>query len=131
MGTRYINKYEDHVDRALLSGVEPLDYALDDPKEVWQMFNYLADYAHSSDLIKEEIPDIGLIEAYKTIVNRLSLRPVTIEIKFPGETQIHRVVLGVDDLRANIEFPFSEIEFIHLKHGQNILQKCTMGTIVF
>ncbi len=103
----YIQRYPENVDRALLSAIEPLDHSLDDPKFVWNMFKRLSEYAESDKHIKPYLPEVGLIEAIKVILTRLENQPVSISLTLPGDIEQSEIILGADDFRASLEFPFA------------------------
>ena len=41
----YIQRYPERVDRALFSGIEPLDHNYDDPEEIWEVLRKIEAYA--------------------------------------------------------------------------------------
>jgi len=103
----YMQRYPDHVDRALLSCVEPLDHNYDDPQGVWKVLEKIEQHAQADTSILKNLPDVGLIEAYKTIVRRLEISPVSVPINVPGEEINDTIIIGVDDFRFDRMNPFA------------------------
>ncbi|MEM6414247.1 MAG: alpha/beta hydrolase [Pseudomonadota bacterium] len=97
--TSYIKLHAATVDRALLSGVEPLDFAYDSAKWLWASMSRVAAAAEKDPDLAPYIPDGGLMAALKTVIKRLDDEPVEVSIETePG--QIINIVLGADDLRS-------------------------------
>ena len=103
-GLGYIQRYPNNVDRALFSGIEPLDHNYDDPDEIWEVLKKINEYAKVDPTIASEIPDIGLIEAFKTIISRLEEQPVSVTLKDDNGND-DTIVIGADDLRISITNP--------------------------
>lgn len=97
----YIQRYPEYVDRALLSGVEPLDYNYDDPQERWKVLEKIEVYAMADGVIAKDLPKIGLLEAFKTIITRLEKQPETVVLKRINNGEDETIVVGADDLRFN------------------------------
>lgn len=97
----YVQRYPEHVDRALLSGVEPLDYNYDDPQERWKVLEKIEAYAMADSNIARDLPKIGLLEAFKTIIDRLEKKPETVVLKGINDGEDETIVVGADDLRFN------------------------------
>jgi pimeloyl-ACP methyl ester carboxylesterase len=95
----YIQRYPEHVDRALLSGVEPLDYNYDDAQERWKVLEKINAYAMADVKIAKDLPKIGLIEAFKTVITRLEEQPQTVVLKGTNDGEDETIVVGADDLR--------------------------------
>lgn len=98
----YIKRWPDTVDRALLSGVEPLDYTYDSPKWLWASMSRLAKQAEADAKLARHIPDGDLMKALRTVTERLERAPVTVTITDPKTGRDVRIVLGADDLREQI-----------------------------
>ncbi len=99
----YIQRYPENVDRALFSGVEPLDHNYDDPDEIWKVLHKIERFAMADPKIAKDLPDIGLLEAFKAIVQRLEKQPQMVYLTGDGGKQ-DSIVVGVDDLRFNLTF---------------------------
>ena len=104
----YINKYPHHVDRIMLSGVEPIDYAYDDPAHVWNVFERLDQDAQQDSLISSHLPGDGLVAAFKTIIDRLTSNPLEYPIKIPELGIDNTVLIEAEDLKNNIGLPFAD-----------------------
>ena len=96
----YIRKYPQNVDRALFSGVEPLNNNYDDPDGIWKVLELINDYAIHDSLIADDLPRGGVIEAFKTVIDRLEKSPVRVLIEDEGDEI--EVVVGGNDLRYNL-----------------------------
>lgn len=103
----YMQRYPDHVDRTLLSCVEPLDHNYDDPQGVWQVLQKIDTYAQADTSIAHDLPDVGLIEAYKEIVRKLDASLISIPLDVPSEEINDTILLGADDLRFDRMNPFA------------------------
>ncbi len=97
----YIQRYPLHVDRALFSGVEPLDHNYDDPQGIWEVFEKIEAYAQQDPNVSRSLPKIGLVEAFKTVIERLERHPETVVLKGFDDGRDVTIVVGADDLRFN------------------------------
>lgn len=98
----YLKRWPETVDRALLSGVEPLDFAYDSPSWIWASLGRLAEQASRSPALKDQIPEGGLLEAIQSLVIRLEEAPVAVDVIDPVNGKLVTVVLGADDLRTRL-----------------------------
>lgn len=96
----YIKRWPRTVERALLSGVEPLDYAYDSPQWLWESMSRVAHEAEADVRLTRYIPKGGLMEAIRALVVRFEQQPVTAQIVDPQDGKRVDVMLGVEDLRA-------------------------------
>ena len=101
----YIQRYQERVDRALLSGVEPLDNNYDDPDGIWKVLELINSYAMVDTLLAKSLPANGLIAALTTIIKRLESKPAITTITRNGEEI--KVTVGPDDLRFHLMYPGS------------------------
>lgn len=81
----YMRRWPGTVDRALLSGVEPLDYGYDSPRWLWASMERVAKAAEADADLAPFIPEGGLLEALKTVIARLEAKPAQVAIRFEGE----------------------------------------------
>lgn len=102
----YHKRYPKQVDRMLLSAVEPLDHAYDDPQGVWEVLERVAKEAEKNPAIKAQLPKIGLLNAFKEIVKRLKKKPVKVTLNIPGK-DAQTITLGVSDFQRTLFHPFS------------------------
>ncbi|MEO1653073.1 MAG: alpha/beta hydrolase [Bacteroidota bacterium] len=93
----YMRRYPERVDRALLSGVEPLDNNYDDPEGIWKVLEKIDGYAQSDPQIKNDLPPEGLVAAFQTILRRLEAKPQKVLLEDEGEE--YSIMIGADDLR--------------------------------
>ncbi|MBL4838185.1 MAG: alpha/beta hydrolase [Kordiimonadaceae bacterium] len=98
----YIKRWPDTVDRALLGGIEPLDYAYDSPKWLWASMTRLAAAAEASPTLKQDIPEGGLMNALKEVLKRLGEKAHVVTITDPKTGKDVDVTVGADDLRKYI-----------------------------
>ena len=97
----YMRKYPQFVDRAVLSGIEPLDYGYDSPDGIWNVLKRLEsriEKANDQDN-SLELPDVKLTDAFKAVVNRLKKSPVDVEGQNPKTKFKKKIPLGVEDFR--------------------------------
>lgn len=97
----YIQRYPTRVDRALFSGIEPLDHNYDDPQGIWKVLEKIEAYALEDPNIAKDLPEIGLIAAFKAVIERLEKTPQTVVLEGFNDGQDETIVVGADDLRFN------------------------------
>ncbi|OJJ21731.1 hypothetical protein BKI52_14615 [marine bacterium AO1-C] len=102
----YHKRYPKQVDRMLLSAVEPLDHAYDDPQGVWEVLARVAKEAENNPKIKAQLPKVGLLNALKEIVKRLEKAPVKVTLNIPGKKS-QTVIIGVHDFQHTLFHRFS------------------------
>ncbi|PCI53366.1 MAG: hypothetical protein COB36_13085 [Alphaproteobacteria bacterium] len=101
----YMKRWPTHVDRAFLSGVEPIDYGYDSPKWRWASMARIADAANLNVDIAGRLPEGGLMEALKTVIERLENNPPVLTVYHPGLGKAVDVPIGADDLREVLHRP--------------------------
>lgn len=99
----YLKRWPQTVDRAWLSGVEPLDYTYDSPAWLWASMARLAQRAESDPALKKQMPKGGLMAALSEVVDRLAAKPVTVTFTPRGDTKEVSVVLGAEDVRQHMQ----------------------------
>ena len=97
----YIKQYPQHVDRALLSGVEPIDHGYDSPQGVWNAFKRLEKELEqfNGEDNRLNLPDISLTEAIEQIVARLEKEPVKFSAKHAKRNFEKEIPIGVEDFQ--------------------------------
>ncbi|MEM6416022.1 MAG: alpha/beta hydrolase [Pseudomonadota bacterium] len=95
----YIKRWPETVDRALLGGVEPLDYGYDSPKALMDSIARLAVQVDNDEDFAAFLPPGGLMEAIRSIYDRLEAEPVRVKVNIADKDVSLPIVLGVDDLR--------------------------------
>ena len=97
----YMRKYPQHVDRAVLSGVEPLDYGYDSHEGVWNVFKRIeARLAKANDDENRlNLPDVGLTKAIQKIVERLNTEPIEVEAQHSQQDTKRTIPIGAGDFQ--------------------------------
>ena len=90
----YIKRYPEHVDRALFSGIEPLDYNYDDPDELWKVYQSIERLALADPSIAKDLPKIGLTNALKTVITRLEQNPENVRVEIAHENFDETIPIG-------------------------------------
>ena len=93
----YMKRWPQHVDRALLGGVEPLDHAYDSPQGIWNALERLEKRVIADGTVA--LPEAGLLGAVKAIVERFEKQPLVVKGRHPRRASFHNVPIGVDDFR--------------------------------
>ena len=96
----YMKRYPQNVDRAVLTGVEPLDCGYDSPDGIWETLERLERLV--KDEGKIELPEEGLLGAVKKVVERLEKEPQAVRSRHPRRESWHKVTIGVDDFRTRV-----------------------------
>lgn len=104
----YMKRYEEHVDRVLMSSVEPLDHTYDDPGEVWKAYQRLAKVADKDPKLAGNLPEIGIEEAYKEIVRKLEKGPLRVPLDIPEAEIKDTIEVGLGDLHYSPMSPIAE-----------------------
>ncbi len=104
--------HPDHIERALLSGVEPLDHGYDMPSYVFAAVQRMWRAIDADERYQPYLPEGGMAEAARVVIERLERAPVTIEIpQDDGSTSTIPVVRAQD-------FPWSDpVQILELYHG--------------
>ncbi len=100
----YLKRWPQTVDRAWLSGVEPLDYAYDSPKWLWNSLTRLAQRAEADPAMKKEIPRGGVMRALQEVVEKLDEQPATVAIEDPRAGKPVSITLGAKDVQDIITY---------------------------
>lgn len=106
-GLAYAQKYTEHVDRAIFAGLEPLDHAYDDPEGIWNVLEKIEKLAMADPKVAKDLPEVGLLEALKIVIQRLKDEPQIVEVVVPSEDLNEQVIIGVGDLRFSLDNPFA------------------------
>ncbi len=96
----YMKRWPKSVERAFLSGVEPLDYGYDSPRWLWASMSRVAKAAEADRDVAPHVPEGGLMRALKTVIERLEAHPVEVTIRSPSKEADIVVPVGADDLRG-------------------------------
>jgi pimeloyl-ACP methyl ester carboxylesterase len=101
----FLKRHPSKVDRVLLRGVEPLDYGYDSPKWLWAAVERVAATADADPGLKGLVPEGGLLQAVKTILDRLEKRPQTVTIMDRTDGKPVTVTVGKYDLQRVLKYP--------------------------
>jgi len=105
--------HPEFVARAVLSGVEPLDHSYDMPSYIFAGLHRMWRAVDADDRFKPYLPEGGMAEAARVVIERLERQPIRLERKDAksGKT-VAEGVIGPD------RFPYHEPRFIlELYHG--------------
>jgi len=110
-----MRQHPEIVERALLSGIEPLNHAYDMPSHVFAAVQRMWKVVDKDPRFAPYLPPGGMAEAAESVIKRLEEKPIEVSAKgffgF-GEPTVVRVI-GPDD------FPWDEPAWIlELYHGQ-------------
>lgn len=100
----YMSRYPDKVDRALMYDLEPLSHSFDDPKDLWNVFRNIESEAEKAPNLKGKLPEIGLLNAVKVIVERLEKEPVWVKMDSDS------ILIGANDFKRNLRYPYGATE---------------------
>lgn len=103
----FIKRHPQYVERALLGGVEPLNFCYDVPTEVWNAMKRIANLADSDPDLKSYVSKSGLARIIKNLIKSLSNNPVHTTITHPQTGKQIEVVIGKHDLQRVLK-KFSE-----------------------
>jgi pimeloyl-ACP methyl ester carboxylesterase/DNA-binding beta-propeller fold protein YncE len=94
-----MRRHPEIVERALLSGVEPLDNGYDMPSHVFAALQRMAWDVDRDPTLRPYLPQGGLMAAVREVMNRLRAAPISVQVTDPRTNQTDTVVLGVTDFQ--------------------------------
>ena len=100
-----IKRHPQVIDRALLFGVEPLDYGYDSPAAQWAAVERISALAAQDPHLQALLPAGGLSGAVKAVVSRLEARPRRVVITDPRTGAETAVTVGAVDLLGILLYP--------------------------
>lgn len=114
-----IRLHPEIVQRALLSGVEPLNNGYDMPSHVYAALQRVAWDADHDAGLAPYLPHGGLMAAVRAVRDRLAAGPVKVTIKDAKSGRPRTVVLGLGDFQRDLVRPAQEWPawVISLYHG--------------
>lgn len=101
----YLKTHQDRVERAVLTGVEPLDYTYDSPQWLWQAYERIGEHARKHPALAGALADDALMDIYRRVLGRLEQAPERVTITDRRTRTPVEVVLGPDDLRRALPYP--------------------------
>jgi pimeloyl-ACP methyl ester carboxylesterase len=96
------------VQRALLSGVEPLNNGYDMPSHVLAALQRMAWEIDQDPAFRADLPEGGLMAAVRKIFERLRTQSVRVQVTDPRTQQVFTVVLGVEDFQLLLNLAADE-----------------------
>jgi len=99
----YLKRHPEHVARALLGGVEPLNFAYDRPAHVWNAHQRIIRLAEADPDLQPHLPEGGLETAIRGLLDRLEKSPERVTIRHPETGDSVTVVLGRYDLQQALK----------------------------
>lgn len=99
----YMKRWPERVDRAILSGVEPLDHAYDSAEGVWRVFERLDQQLENAG--NTDVAKTGVCAGVKAVVERLEQKAVAFRGRHPRRNQYGMIRMGVEDFRGYLRQP--------------------------
>lgn len=107
----YLKKYAQFVDRALLRGIEPLDYTYDEPAWQWNAVQRIAKVAEADPRLAPLVPAGGLVGVIKAAIARLAAQPQAVTITDPRNGRPVSVTVGARDLAEAVLYPAAQVSY--------------------
>jgi pimeloyl-ACP methyl ester carboxylesterase len=98
-----MRRHPDSVARALLSGVEPLDYGYDMPSHIFAAMQRMWWEAEKDPRLRPYLPPGGVMAAAREVLRRLDRAPVKVQVrvKDPNTGEMPTVTLGREDFQGS------------------------------
>lgn len=109
------------VERALLSGVEPLNNGYDMPSHVFAALQRMAWEADRDPKLQSRLPEngSGLMGAVSEIASRLRAAPLHVQVEDPQTKRTDTVVLGLEDFQLLLSFSPKPEVILAVYHGRH------------
>jgi len=102
----YARTFPGRVDRMFLTGLEPLDFAYDDPSWLWNVIERLEHAAKQNPTIDARLPEGGFKAVIDHILDQLEKAPATVQIKDPATDETYHVTVGPFDVQRALSYPW-------------------------
>jgi pimeloyl-ACP methyl ester carboxylesterase len=99
-GMAVMRYYPEIVERAIFRGMEGPNHTYDHPGHLWNVYKRVAAEAEKAPELQGLIPEGGLIEAIKTVVERVSKKPVKVTVTDPKTRKLQDVIFTVQEVRS-------------------------------
>ena len=99
----YLKRHPEHVARALLGGVEPLNFAYDRPSHVWNAHRRIIGLAETDADLRSHLPEEGLEPAIRSLLDRREENPERVTSPDPETGDSVTVLLGRYDLQQALK----------------------------
>ena len=109
-GLAVLRYYGEHIERAVLSGVEGPNHTIKLPSTVQHHLEKLASMVKVDSQLSRDIPDF--LKLIETVLKRLEQEPVTVEVKDSKTGQLVAVTVGVLDLQAATTDGLGNVPFL-------------------
>jgi len=107
-----MRRHPDIVARALLSGVEPLDYGYDMPSHVFAAAQRMWWEAEKDPRLKPYLPPGGIAAAAREVLRRLDRAPVQMKVKDEKTGEMVTLTLGKEDFQRSFPLGMNGPAFI-------------------
>jgi len=98
-GMAVLRYYPEIVERAILRGMEGPNHTYDHPGHLWNVYKRVAAEAEKASELQGLIPEGGLIEAIKTVIDRVKKKPVKVTVTDPKINKPQDVLFTIREVR--------------------------------
>jgi len=98
-GMAVMRYYPGIVERAIFRGMEGPNHTYDHPGHLWNVYKRVAEEAEKAPELQGLIPEGGLIEATKTVVDRVRKKPVKVTVIDPRTYKSQDVLFTMREAR--------------------------------
>ena len=131
-GFAVMRRHPETVARALLMGVEPLDFGYDMPSHVLAAVQRMWWEAEKDPQLKPYLPTGGLMAAAREILRRLERAPVGVRVKNGKTGEVVTITLGKEDFQRtlNVEKGGTEPAFVlsvYYEHYDDLAQSALIS----
>ena len=98
-GMAVMRYYPEIVERAILRGMEGPNHTYDHPGHLWNVYKRVTAEAEKSPDLQGLIPEGGLIEAIKIVIDRVKKKPVKVTVTDPKTGKPQDVLFTIREVR--------------------------------